>query len=185
MPSSKNPEIASKYWELYQQGFSLQEVGKAFGVTRQAVWDLLRNHGYELRQKKELPFIEYEGRRYSLYRGHYACRQKGKTFFLHRTVWEQHNGSVPKDCFIIHISGDKSDNRIENLECVESLEWSKNRGQKSGLLSCKKIRRLDTGEVYESIKEASQRVGIDSSCISHALKSGGRSAGTKWEYVMV
>ena len=40
--------------------------------------------------------------------------------FLHRYVWEQYNGPVPKNHKIIHMNGDKHDCRIENLRCVSS-----------------------------------------------------------------
>lgn len=37
---------------------------------------------------------------------------------LHRLVWIYHNGDIPKGYVIDHIDGDKSDNRIENLQCI-------------------------------------------------------------------
>jgi len=39
---------------------------------------------------------------------------------LHRKVWETYNGSIPDKHHIHHINGDRSDNRIENLECMKA-----------------------------------------------------------------
>ena len=39
---------------------------------------------------------------------------------LHRLIWEDHYGkSVPKGYVIHHINHDKTDNRIQNLQCVK------------------------------------------------------------------
>lgn len=38
---------------------------------------------------------------------------------LHRRIWAEANGSIPKGCAIHHKNGDWRDNRLENLECVD------------------------------------------------------------------
>jgi hypothetical protein len=45
------------------------------------------------------------------------------------------------------------------------------------------VKRLDTGEVFPSIKEAAGRSYVTPGCIQGAIKRGGRSAGTQWELV--
>jgi predicted DNA-binding protein YlxM (UPF0122 family) len=183
MPVSKNLETAEKYWELYQQGFSFEEVGKSFGVSRQAVWGVLKNHGYPLRKKRQLPFIEYEGKRYVYDDGHYRYTEKGKSIFLHRVVWEQHKGSIPAGYNIYHINGDKSNNSIENLQCLSPKEYKNLYAQQNKACNSKKVRRLDTGEIYESVADAAKKVGIDRAAIARAIERNGKSAGTKWEYI--
>lgn len=48
----------------------------------------------------------------------YLCgnyfQRKGKR--LHRTVWQYHNGEIPKGYHVHHKDGDRSNNAIENLE---------------------------------------------------------------------
>lgn len=63
----------------------------------------------------------FDGKRYKLYKGQrYFKRYDKKTSktgvkYLHRAVWEYHNGEIPKDRVIDHINRNRSDNRIENL----------------------------------------------------------------------
>ena len=49
------------------------------------------------------------------YCGNYF-QHKGKR--LHRTVWEFHNGEIPKGYHIHHKDADRKNNQIENLELV-------------------------------------------------------------------
>jgi hypothetical protein len=43
--------------------------------------------------------------------------------FVHRELWEQHNGPVPAGHNVTFVNGNKSDIRIENLELVSRVEW--------------------------------------------------------------
>lgn len=46
-----------------------------------------------------------------------------KTFYLHRVIWETACGEIPTGFDVHHKNGDKTDNRITNLELVN---WYKN-----------------------------------------------------------
>lgn len=36
--------------------------------------------------------------------------------FLHKLIWEKHNGKIPNNAYIIHIDGNKKNNSITNLK---------------------------------------------------------------------
>ncbi|HBW57840.1 MAG TPA: hypothetical protein DEF27_08565 [Oscillatoriales bacterium UBA8482] len=46
----------------------------------------------------------------------------GKTFLVHRVVWEAFNGEIPQGLQINHIDGNKANNSLSNLELVTPAE---------------------------------------------------------------
>lgn len=53
---------------------------------------------------------------------------------LHRLIWEDHyQAKIPENYIIHHINGDKTDNRIQNLQCVKEKNHLSyhNKGEKN------------------------------------------------------
>ena len=40
---------------------------------------------------------------------------------IHRQIWEQHKGEIPKGYLIHHLNGSKLDNRLENLAAIPRI----------------------------------------------------------------
>ena len=66
--------------------------------------------------KKEKYYIQTSGRYYA--KGHLAKSDKIRTRLLHRRIWIEYNGPIPKGFHIHHIDGNWRNNCIENLEAV-------------------------------------------------------------------
>ncbi len=122
MSCKPDTKTTNEMYDLYQQGFSCSEVGKAFGVSRQTVFTRFGRRGLLLRKPKALPFIMFQGKKYTRRsNGYYACTKGGREF-LHRTVWVSINGDIPKVYDVHHIDGDKGNNHISNLELISKSE---------------------------------------------------------------
>jgi hypothetical protein len=117
--------LYEKMFAEYQKGFSLGEVGRMFGMTRQSVFSGFKCRGYELRKKKMLPFQTFNGIKYTLRNNGYYGRTDGKRTLMHRDVWRYYKGEIPADHVVHHINHDKTDNRIENLECYSKATHAK------------------------------------------------------------
>jgi len=122
MSCKPDTKTTKAMYVLYQQGFSLAQVGKAFSVSRQAVYDRFHARHLQLRTVQPLPFIMFAGKKYThRYNGYYACTN-GSRQFLHRAVWESVRGKIPKNYDVHHIDNDKANNHIDNLELVSKSE---------------------------------------------------------------
>lgn len=71
--------------------------------------------------------VEWHGIVFHVYkRGYYETLVR-----LHRLVWEEAHGPIPNGHHIHHKSGDKTDNRLENLELLSHGEHSAEHFQKN------------------------------------------------------
>ena len=110
-------------YEYYQQGYSLADVGKMIGVTRQSVHDCFKRRDYKMRKKKLLPFMVYNGRKFTInHNGYYRSTDRKGTHLMHRYVWETERGEIPKGWDIHHLDEDKTNNIVDNLECLSKAE---------------------------------------------------------------
>jgi hypothetical protein len=125
------PDVATtmKMYALYNEGYSLAQVGAAFGVTRQSVYDRFHVRGLALRPKqKPLPFIMWNSVRYSRRAHGYFARTSGTRSYLHRDVWEHSNGPIPGGYDVHHRDGNKENNALPNLELLTVSDHGKKHG---------------------------------------------------------
>jgi len=121
----KNKEYEQGY-QLYQQGYSLADVGRTMGITRQSVYDCFLRRGYAFRKKKILPFVIYNNLKFTINQnGYYRSTNRKITNLLQRYVWEMERGKIPKGWDIHHLDGDKTNNIVTNLECLSKADHTK------------------------------------------------------------
>lgn len=125
MPHSKKAPTEDII-KLYKQGFSCQDIANIFSMSRQAVWERLKTNGVKLRTKKVLPFIIYDGIKFTANdNGYFRATRRDKHISLHRYKYTKEIGPIPKGYDIHHINGDRQDNSISNLECLSKSEHTK------------------------------------------------------------
>lgn len=92
--------------------------------------------------------------------------------YVHRLVAETWIPNPNHHTQVNHINGDKDDNRVENLEWTTRSENMRH-AYRTGLLKANHkgtpIRIVETGEVFESIRECARRIGGSSGDISLCL----------------
>jgi len=117
---------ADEMYAMYQDGYSLADVAKAYGKTRQAVYGLFQYRGWKCRPKrKPLPFVIFNGEKYTRRNTGYFGKTRGDRALLHRDVWCFHNGQIPDGYDIHHIDEDRENNIIDNLECLPKAEHTR------------------------------------------------------------
>jgi hypothetical protein len=112
---------------------------------------------------------------------------KRKWFLVHRLVLSTFNPiDGMENMEINHKDEDKSNNQLDNLEWVTSLE-NCNYGNRNNKISKKrstKVICVETGIVYDSCKHASDLTGISRSGISNCL-TGKRNRAGKYHWMEI
>lgn len=124
MGQKKNP-VYDKGYQLYLEGYSLQQVAKEIGVTRQSVYTAFKRRGFGLRGPNFKPHQIYDGKKFTLRNHGYYELTTDDRCLMHRYVWEKERGKIPKGWDIHHLNEVKSDNRVENLECLPKSEHTR------------------------------------------------------------
>lgn len=113
-----------KLCRRYESGESAYLLAREYGCGIQTILKRLRRCGIRIRAygggaKNRKPGGALQWRKLGAFWYLRAYDRQGWKCYLHRACWETYNGPVPDGHDIHHINGDTTDNRIENLACVE------------------------------------------------------------------
>lgn len=114
---------------------------------------------------------------------------KQKHFMIHRLVAQTFIPNPDKKPFVNHKDGDRSNNKVDNLEWCTKTENERHKiyvlGHASGsMLPPKKIICVETGKEFESVSAAAREMKVSQGAISNALRDTWRvSCGMHWRYL--
>lgn len=128
MPAKRNDEKADAMAALYAQGYSLSQVAVAFSMSRQGAYKILKLRCVPLRTVEPLRFIVWNERKFTIDHHGYYRETSGPRKHLHRLVWSQANGRIPKGYDVHHKDGNQQNNKLSNLELLTESDHGKAHG---------------------------------------------------------
>ena len=131
---------------------------------------------YSLKSKKILSKNRNNGNGYLIFSYYNTKLKKTKNYYYHRFIYEVFNDIIPKFMEVDHRNGNKTDNRIKNLQLLTHKQNVEKSLNKPIISTC-----LQTGEErrFKSIKKASEELNIFESNISSICKNKNKTSKSK------
>lgn len=115
----KNNDIVAAMYAMYCLPKSLEEIGKVYRKSRQAIYDVFRSRGYKLRSKEMKGLQVLDGINFSLTKGgHLRGTVNGVRILMHHYVWQKSNGPILPGHCVWHKDRNPSNNSLDNLEMI-------------------------------------------------------------------
>lgn len=102
--------------EVYDEVGTIEKTGAIFGVGGDAISKLFKRNGIAI-LPPPLPTMVHNGvkYRYDGSRYYVKCGRGNGGILLHKVIWEERNGPVPKDHWIVFRTENKADFSPENM----------------------------------------------------------------------
>lgn len=127
---------------------------------------MISDHGRIRRiDKEKSPLINPKTNPHNGYKyAHLSKNGKVKAFRLHRLVATHFLPETENKQLVNHIDGNKTNNKYDNLEWATPSENQLHRyrvlGRTNGGRPSKKVKCIETGEIFNSIADATRKTGI-------------------------
>jgi len=126
---------------LYQCGMSLSKVGKRIGIKRQSLHYYFKVLGLATRPLKKSKTLLYNHQNYTVSKEGYWRKTTGDRESLHRQIFKDNHGEIPKGFEVAFKDGDNSNLDPDNLEIITTIEAVSNRGFINNQHTVKKERK--------------------------------------------